>query len=323
MSHEITKTDGLVLTKQKAWHSLGIVVESAPNAREALKLAGIDWTVSGLPMFAGNQRVLTHVQNVRSDNGAHLGTVGKDYSPVQNSQLAELADALSSTGEVKIESAGSFQGGRRVFFLIQSKSIDVTPNDPVHTYLMLANGHDGSLVMRADSTDVRVVCRNTFLMALGAGSANLAKFKHTGDTIAKMDRVKALLQIHGTARLDRETKYKAMEAKSMTVAEVQAFFTDVYARMYDPIPTAPTNKSEERKRAKAVDIIGEWTKLFDADRVRTKGAASAWAAFNAVTEWVDHARPVHADTDRDYARLFSVRNNEDKALTFDRALALV
>ena len=274
-------------------------------------------------MFAGNKRVATHVQNVRSDNGEHLGTVGAEYSVVQNAQVADLADAFSSTGEVKIESAGSFQGGRRVFFLIQSQSIDVTPNDPVHTYMMLANGHDGSLVFRVDSTDVRVVCRNTFLMALGAGSSNLAKFKHTGDTGAKMERVKALIQIHGTARLDRETKYKALEAKSLTTDQVQAFFTDVYARMYNPIPVNPTNKTEEKQRAKAVDILAEWSNLFDADRKRTQGTASAWAAFNSVTEWVDHARPVHGDTDRDYARLFSARNNEDKAMAFDRALALV
>lgn len=323
MAHEITKSDGLVLTKESAWHGLGLVVDQAPSAREALKLAGIDWTVSSLPMFAGNKRVATHVQNVRSDNGEHLGTVGAEYSVVQNAQVADLADAFSSTGEVKIESAGSFQGGRRVFFLIQSQSIDVTPNDPVHTYMMLANGHDGSLVFRVDSTDVRVVCRNTFLMALGAGSSNLAKFKHTGDTGAKMERVKALIQIHGTARLDRETKYKALEAKSLTTDQVQAFFTDVYARMYNPIPVNPTNKTEEKQRAKAVDILAEWSNLFDADRKRTQGTASAWAAFNSVTEWVDHARPVHGDTDRDYARLFSARNNEDKAMAFDRALALV
>lgn len=83
MAHEITATDNVVLTRNAAWHGLGVVVQDAPNAHEALTLAGLGWNVEQWPLYATNGEgnrlsIDSKVANVRSDTKGVLGIVGKD-----------------------------------------------------------------------------------------------------------------------------------------------------------------------------------------------------------------------------------------------------
>jgi hypothetical protein len=104
MAHEIESNDGLVLADCGAWHGLGLTVKGAPNPFAALRLANLDWTVEESATLIGvnnpgepNEfRVSTdtHKLLTRSDDHTVLGVVGKDYTPVQNQALAELAWAL-------------------------------------------------------------------------------------------------------------------------------------------------------------------------------------------------------------------------------------
>lgn len=333
MSHEIEKTDGLVLTKNAAWHGLGTIVDSAPTAKDALSIAGIGWTVGLVPMFAeidGLDSELNPIKNrvqvsdkqlaIRSDNGGQLGVVGMDYKPVNNSELAALVDSLAVVGNAKIETAGTFRGGRRVFFLVQTDSIFVNPADEVKNYLLVSSSHDGTLAMSARPTDVRVVCKNTFVAACGADKA-VASFRHSGNIDEKMARCRDIIAGAAKARQVRAQQYAALDSKQLNTSEIQSFFVEVYNNIAKPIPANPSTKEETRARDKAAKVLAEWSRLFDADRLRTNGNASVWCAMNAVTEWVDHYRPVHGDTDRDESRLFNVRNNANKDSVLSLALA--
>ena len=336
MAHEIESTDGLVLTREKAWHSLGVVVDSAPTAKDAMKIAGIDWMTELQPMFfrrgvvAGSDASET-VSEVavadafcvtRSDNGGQLGVVGPDYKPVHNSALAELVDSLALAGNAKIETAGTYSGGRKVFFLVQTDSIFVNPMDEVKNYLLVSSSHDGSLAMSARPTDIRVVCRNTF-MAAHANDKAVASFRHSGNIEDKMERCREIIAGAEKARKIRQVQYEALSDKALTVDQLRAFFVNVYAKIAKPIPANPSTDSEKRIVNKATTVLADWQKLFDADRLRTNSGANAWTAFNAITEWVDHLRPVHGNTDRDEQRLFNLRNNANKEVAFAEALALV
>lgn len=190
MAHEITSSDGLVLARKMAWHGLGIIVQDSPSAVESLKLAKLDWSVEQWPMSATNgqvRRVIdSHVLNVRSDNHEELGVVGSGYQPVQNADLAAFVDALGLDGSIKIESAGSIRGGKRLWFLAQGESVWASESDETKTYLLICNGHDGSLAVTAQPTTVRVVCSNTLHMALSDRS-KAVRFRHEGNVSDKLE----------------------------------------------------------------------------------------------------------------------------------------
>lgn len=302
MAHELTPTDNLVLAGRKAWHGLGIIVENAPSALNALTIAALDWSVDQWPLAAKQneieQAVTTHVLNVRSDTKEQLGVVGAGYRPVQNQELAMFCDALGYEGVVKIESAGSIRGGKRVWFLLRGESVWVGNNDEVRPYLLVANAHDGSMSVTCQPTTIRVVCSNTLhaSLAQGQNAATTVRFRHEGAIADKLDDAKRALGLFKDAREAFEIQANALNAKAMNREELQRFWLEVFAATVDEIPQHPTTTGDIRRTEHAKQVLSTWANNFDRDRAKTGHGATAWTALNAVTEWFDHQRPTRAAT---------------------------
>ena len=100
----------------KPWHGLGTVVAECPDLQEAVKLAGLDWKVEQKDVYADNwNRIPGYKANVRDSDQSVLGVVSDRYQVVQNEEAFAFTDELLGEG-VRYETAGSLQGGRRVFF---------------------------------------------------------------------------------------------------------------------------------------------------------------------------------------------------------------
>jgi phage/plasmid-like protein (TIGR03299 family) len=301
MAHEIRTNDGLVLARHAAWHGLGTVVESAPNPFAALRLANLEWQVEESAHLVGvynpgeshEFRVSTDRSKilVRSDDKSVLGVVGRDYCPVQNQTLAELAWALrdsASDAGVKIESAGSIRGGQRVWFLVQAPSIEIgARGDITNPYLMLTNGHDGGESLKAFGTGVRVVCANTYRMALGQAK-DVISFRHTSGINERVETLKTTIN-QWFKSIETGRQFAAsLAARPMTRAQVQDLWVEVIQRLDGEIPAKPTNGWEERSREQAVAGLAHMAKVFDVESQRF--GANLWVAANAATNWIQHVR---------------------------------
>lgn len=83
--------------REKPWHGLGTQVEEAPTSADALRLAGLDWTVQRKPIqVCGGRKVDNFFANVRSSDGAVLGVVSDRYQVVQNAEAFAFTDALAA-----------------------------------------------------------------------------------------------------------------------------------------------------------------------------------------------------------------------------------
>lgn len=51
MSAEV---ETMMYVREKPWHGMGTRVEEAPNSRDALRLAGLDWKVEQRTIYATN-----------------------------------------------------------------------------------------------------------------------------------------------------------------------------------------------------------------------------------------------------------------------------
>jgi phage/plasmid-like protein (TIGR03299 family) len=303
MAHGFTQTDGAVFTGKPAWHGLGKVVYEAPTPSEALKLAGLDWEVEQWPLSAVNEGqarmpITSHVCNIRSDTKEQLGVVGVGYSPVQNRELAQFAEALSTSGDnVAVESAASICGGRKVWFLLRGNSFLVKGfDDAVHPYLLLANGHDGGLAFHVRPTSIRVVCKNTLSMSLGARSDMAIRFRHEGNVQAKLDEARRVLGMFDRTTEKFREKVNFLSSKTVSREELQRFFVECYTQAFEPIPTAPTNKKEREARDDAMGTIYKWGRIFERDS--SKFGASMWTALNSATDWIQHEDTVRGKDHR-------------------------
>jgi hypothetical protein len=337
MAHELHTNDGLALADAGAWHGMGTVVKGAMNPYAALRLAGLEWTVeesasiTGVfnPGEDGEFRVSTDAGKVlvRSDDKSVLGIVGPDYSPFQNAQLAELADALraNADGMAEVETAGSIRGGRRVWMLLRGKSVEFgAPGDETVPYLFLANGHDGTLALKAIPTGVRVVCSNTFHLALGA-RRNAVSFRHTLNLNTRVEELARCIKAWNNTIEQGATVARAMARTPVTREAIQSLWVDVITKLDGDIPQNPKNGWEENRRERAVSGLAHAARVFDIES--QKFGANLWVAANAVTNWIQHSRSVGSVRTKDSAvRAYAAWDgsvSDDVSTALDTAAALV
>jgi phage/plasmid-like protein (TIGR03299 family) len=176
--NEQTGKHSFFLVKEKAWHGLGQIVEGYPNSAEALKFAGLDYTVEKRKLFTFDNEnqtasedteikipeieVPNYFATVRTDNENILGVVGRDYEVVQNIDAFSFFDSIVGGDGIQYETAGALGKGERIFITAKLPDyIKVGNNDLIEQYLFLTTSHDGFGSIAAAFTPIRIVCNNT------------------------------------------------------------------------------------------------------------------------------------------------------------------
>jgi len=186
--------ESLFYVRETPWHGQGVRVEEAPTSADAIRLAGLDWTVSSREMFlADGTRVEGNYMNVRDTDERQLGVVGDRYKIVQNSDAFEFTDALLGEG-VKYETAGSLQDGKVIWLLAKLPNKFEILGDKVDPYVVFTNTHDGSGAVKTAMTPVRVVCNNTLNMALKSAKRTWSA-RHTGSIENKLNDAMQTLEL--------------------------------------------------------------------------------------------------------------------------------
>lgn len=322
MSADLDTTNGIVSfasAREDAWHSLGTVVDHAMTADEALKLAHLDYTVTKAPLYAmtdeGSVPVDGMFATVRNNPIVPgridtLGVVGKSYTVVQNSAHAAFLDALVDESGAHFETAGALNGGRTVFITMKLPGyMSIGGVDKVDTYLAAVNSHDGSSSFCTMATPVRIVCANTLAMAYDSHS-HIIRTRHTRNVTDVVAKARETLELTFTY-LDAFMA-EAEQLLNTTMTQVQ--FETIIAKEFGApkgSPAATVTRCENK--------IDEMAALFADAQTQSNIRDTAWAGFNALTEWADHFSPTRGD-DKDAARAMNAVFYPDFK---QRALALM
>lgn len=272
------------------WHQLGTKLHDSPEIAAGLKLAGLDWRVSLEPVFLADGTRAPAMATVRETDRRILGVVGPRFRPLQNVDAFAFFEPLIATGEVELESAGSLRGGQRTWVLARIKRtpIVIVPaaDDIVYPYLLVANGHDGTMALRIGFTAIRVVCANTLAMAIEPSLSRLLRVRHHARA------VDALAAIRDTLDLAMG-QFRASTEQYRTLAQRQVSSTDL--RRYVMRVLRP--HAERGSEAEEHPIVENITTLFEQGRGNAHAAVAGtwWAAFNAITEHLAHERGRSAD----------------------------
>lgn len=295
-----------------AWHGLGTVLpDDVLDTPAALTASGLDWTVSGRPLYvqdATGQFVKVDGRKaiVRDTDGRVLGDVGEDYLPVQNLDAFGFVDSLFKTEEAKWHTAGSLMNGARTWMLARvPKTIKVggSQSEEMLPYLFFANSFDGSLPISVLFTAVRVVCQNTYNQAL-QGARNAYRIKHTLGLAPRVDEARKALEI-GFTYFDA---LESLANRAIAAPFGDTQFTEVLDALI-PVPVlagrAQDNAYSERS---AVQHI--WLDSPSIANIR----GTAWGAINTWTEYADH-HSASRTTNRS-----SQAENRLKRILFDTSL---
>lgn len=270
----------MMYVREKPWHGLGTMVQEAPNSLDAIRLAGLDWTVTPreICLMGEDSPIPNTVANVRSSDGKVLGIVTKHYKIVQNADAFAFTDTLIG-GDVRYETAGSLNGGKRIWLLARMPSTEVA-GDEVEPFLCFTNCHDGTGAVRAIMTPIRVVCNNTLNFALSGAKRSWSVW-HNGDINRKISEARDCLEL--SARyMERLDEY----AKHLISVKVD---DEALAKVLDKIfPTREDATDREKRTAQTLKdnyMVCYWMP----DIAKFRG--TAWGALNAMTDMAAHSEP--------------------------------
>ena len=287
MSSGITKTDGMAFVDRVPWHHLGVKVEGdAMTAGQAIKAAGLDWTVNKEPIYwkAGwNKKNYIEIPNrkaiVREDTGEVFATLSNQYEILQNIASFDFFDSVIGTGEAAYHTAGSLFGGKKVWLLAKlNGQYKLDNGETLESYVLLDNSHDGSTAMRMRLTPVRGVCSNT----LAAATMKEAEFtaRHTRSITTKVNQARDLLGLNAAymERFISECNKIAQEAWDED---------QMVGLTYDLLGLNNDREINDQKGAQGV-AAESMVELF------TSGTGNVgktkWDAYNAVTEYLDYVK---------------------------------
>ena len=278
MSAGLENFDWMMSVKERPWHGIGTVVDTAPCSADALKIAKLDWTVEQFPVQANGMEIPNYFANIRSDTNQILGVVRSRYNVLQNADAFNFIDDIienNSDVECKYETAGSLFNGRRVFMLVRLPNQKLVGDD-VENYMFFTNSHDGSSALLAGITNVRVVCNNTLQMAI-KGASRTWKCHHTKNFESrKKEAAESLgLTVKYISGLDKT----AREMASRKINE-EAFFR----RLFEQNHLKQSEKGMENMVEKIHYLYNEKD-----DLQNFKG--TAWGMYNAISDLISNSVP--------------------------------
>lgn len=274
--------ESMFYVRETPWHGLGTRVIEAPNSKEALIAAGLDWKVLQEPIYTSSEEPIDgYKANVRDRDRRVLGVVTDRYKIIQNEEAFAFTDELLGEG-VRYETAGSLQGGKKVWLLAHMPHEYIISGERISPYLLFSNTHDGSEAVKVALTPIRVVCNNTLNLALSTAKRSWSTI-HTGDIKNKMQEARNTLILAETYMDNLGREFENLRQKKMTDKQVME-----YIEILLPIEDGSTPQQIRNMKRLQEDMKARY---FDAPDLKDVGK-NAYRFINAVSDFATHAEPL-------------------------------
>jgi len=300
--------------------SLGTDLAGVTTVDEALTTAGLDW---GLQVQPANDIVLMNEDGIvttsipgmnlvmRDDTHLTLGVVGGRYQAVANRDAFILGDEIINLGG-SLTRGGELDHGRKTFlsFELPEANVQVGGKDLVTFGFDVTATHDGTENIVAKIWARRLICTNGMTASI-KGIPHMVKIRHAGDPLRRIVEAGTVVRQAAAYAKSFAATAELMISTRFTLREFTAYIDRLY-----PAPDA------DEKRAQTIwhNRRNELISLFQIAGTNEEGRGTAWAAYNAVTEYLDWTAPVRNPNNVPNIRAvrqFEGANQEVKDRAFD------
>jgi len=317
----------MAFTGQRPWHKLGVQFEEEFTSAQAIAAARLDYPVLkeqlyrlrsdlGPGMVEPTEAYATingHTQDV-------LGVVGDGYEVLQNQEAFDFFDILLKESGGKLQTAGAIGKGEKVWMLAKLPEVFYPiAGDGVEQFLLGTTSHDGTMKTEVRFTDIRVVCQNTFNLAMN-GSRGVISIRHTTNMRQKLEMAAMVL-----VRYKEHFDIVGDQFSGLASVRVDDTWIDEYI---ERMLGNPLNVADGRGRT----IMENKIRLIEGRLNTGMGvdlpgvAGTAWWALNAMVEYADYdlkAKGQAVDETRRTQSILFGNAADFKQEAFDTAMAMV
>ncbi len=305
--NEQTGNHSFFSVKEKAWHGLGKIVQDCPTSAEAIKFAGLDYTVEKRKLFTYDNEnnnghpdidiIIPEIEvpnfyaTLRTDTEQVLGVVGKDYEIVQNKDAFTFFDAIVGGEGIMYETAGALGKGERIFITAKLPGyIKVGEKDLIEKYLFLTTSHDGFGSITAAFTPVRIVCNNTLNAAL-RNCSNCIKIRHTANAKERLEQAHHVMGISNNLSTELENIFNRWSKVRITDPQVKKLIQLALVPNKEVLQNIQAGKEDELSACfkNMCDAAYEYAMSNPTQQQETT-KATLFGAYNAVTGYFQNMR---------------------------------
>jgi hypothetical protein len=296
--------------REPAWHKLGYISQVEQTAQEAMSNLGGGYFVEKRPVFVylngGNQDIGDYalVRSAIPDDPKEyiFGIVSKEYNVLNPLDIAILFD---ENVKAPVETLGFLGNGQKMFLTWTLPSSFIgDKKDEVRNHGFIACGYDGRFGANLYLTTTKVVCENTFTVAVQVAQSSNNETdrrvwtgRHNSTNLAR-DLGAWLAHVQGKAfqkLSETEAVFNKMASFEFNDEEEVDDLLNVIYPDPSPIsvdmPSVIKNEKEERRESLLEKALRDrqLVKLIF-DEKGTAIDATAWGLFNSVTEYENWGR---------------------------------
>lgn len=316
MAHQIKQ---MAYTGETPWHGLGVQLQENSSIEDWVKAADLEWKVQmSQVMFSpkvGNSQLQSYsgqfVIHKESDvDATPFGIVGKQYKPVQPSEVLEFYRELTESQGFQMETAGQLFNGQKIWALAKvSDGFELAGGDLILPYLLLTTGYDGLTATVGKFTTVRVVCNNTLSASLNNQESRVSIGHRSAFNPEIMKR---RLGIATDVFSNMQEALEAMTRVKLNIKHADQLINQVM-------------KIDENSRDIDVATANFLSRMFETGNYTGSKLESsdgtAFGLMNVVTEWFDH-RKVYRNPNQKLNSIWYGQDEVKKQSFADAILAL-
>ena len=328
MSHNLMSENSMFSYKEIPWHRLGIVSDKEMGAQEALgciespyyEKRPVTVELDGQKVEYGDYAIIRSA--IPNDPQERVvGTVKKNYNILQPIDIASKFDEEVNQ---PLETLG-FLGthGDKMFLTWSLPDFVVGKDDRVKLFSFVAAGYDGKFGASLNIVTVRVVCQNTFSMAVNEsengdkrkGTGRVWSGRHNSNTL---ERDLGIWMHHVQERALNQGKKASdiFNVMAATAIKNQNTLNNLLGKIYPDPKSLPANyperlKAEKQSKIYDLTVKAERDRNLVLDLFNGAGIAcsdgTVWSLFNATTQYENFGRVTKKPSD--YSILFGNRAN--------------
>lgn len=286
--------------RQAAWHVIGTVTGQYSSSSELLADPGFQYRVFksqlrdglGRPVDAWGTFRWDAKDELAGDKAAarFLAAVGKDYCIIPKEEGIQTVDELM--GQVDgafYETAGVLADGATFWALADLKLRMRIGDDEHKSYLMFSTGFDGRKSFNFRLVDKRVICDNTFDIAMSEKTTASLTIRHTKNALARLKDARAAVVSLGDDVRRMEDRLNFLAGRKLNRESIESIFNRLFPKRKKEDTDGQTVAVDTTRRN---NILADIMKL---DEVNDGNAfpeqrGTAYNLLNAITEYTDHER---------------------------------
>ena len=293
---------------QSNWLRAGTAV-TATSASDVARQAGLDWSVSlhelsasytvpgaGQPIAVPVKNKFGVVKTTPFGDVSAVGVVGSKYQVFQNAEVFSALDSLIATGDATYAAAGEYDGGAKVWMLLELPINITVANDPHKGFILAKTSHDGSSSVVIKPIIERLFCKNQINKIYNNKNQFTYTLKHTSGSILNPNEIATILHLSK----DKFDLYSDVANILMERRVIRAQAVDYFKKIF-PLPTAIENADvsmlsagEKRAASRARAARAMALNIYENSETTENIRGTEFALWHSVVEYADHGNKRNA-----------------------------